>query len=206
MVSTCIAKIQVSHLAEPIDEMAIQNLQTYKEKKFVDISKEDLELAGEKVAKVQVSKRLISSRCVLVSGKFGWSANMGRLMKAQTLGDTSALEFMRGRRILEVNPDHPIIKDLNAACKNAPDSSDAKRAVELLFDTTLISSGVTPDSPSELGNKIYNMMSMALGGRWGRFEEGDIESSEELKESDSSSEAQVVEPSEARTESDDLWE
>lgn len=29
---------------EPIDEVAIQNLQTYKEKKFVDISKEDLDL------------------------------------------------------------------------------------------------------------------------------------------------------------------
>lgn len=36
-----------------------------------------------------------------------------RLMKAQALGDTSSLEFMRGRRILEINPDHPIIKDLN---------------------------------------------------------------------------------------------
>ena len=36
-----------------------------------------------------------------------------RLMKAQALGDSSSLEFMRGRRILEVNPDHPIIKDLN---------------------------------------------------------------------------------------------
>lgn len=66
---------------------------------------------------------------------------------------------------------------------------------------------VQPDSPAELGNKIYDMMSMALGGRWGRYEEGDIESSEELKESDSSSaEAQVVEPSEVRTESNELWE
>lgn len=36
-----------------------------------------------------------------------------RLMKAQTLGDTASLEFMRGRRILEINPDHPIVKDLN---------------------------------------------------------------------------------------------
>lgn len=35
---------QVLYLVEPIDEVAIQNLQTYKEKKFVDISKEDLEL------------------------------------------------------------------------------------------------------------------------------------------------------------------
>lgn len=120
-------------MIEPIDEVAIQNLQTYKEKKFVDISKEDLELGvcnflpvvlfqsmlidswiviypimflksgdedevseretkqeynllcdwmkqqlGDKVAKVQVSKRLSSSPCVLVSGKFGWSANMER--------------------------------------------------------------------------------------------------------------------------------
>ena len=70
---------------------------------------------GDKVAKVQVSNRLSSSPCVLVSGKFGWSANMERLMKAQALGDTSSLEFMRGRRILEINPDHPIIKDLNVS-------------------------------------------------------------------------------------------
>ena len=38
-----------------------------------------------------------------------------RLMKAQALGDTSSLEFMRGRRILEINPDHPIVKDLNVS-------------------------------------------------------------------------------------------
>lgn len=35
---------------------------------------------GDKVAKVQVSKRLSSSPCVLVSGKFGWSANMERFV------------------------------------------------------------------------------------------------------------------------------
>lgn len=36
--------MQVLYLVEPIDEVAIQNIDTYKEKKFVDISKEDLEL------------------------------------------------------------------------------------------------------------------------------------------------------------------
>ncbi|KAF6140019.1 hypothetical protein GIB67_001760 [Kingdonia uniflora] len=219
--------IEVLYLIEPIDEVAIQNLQTYKEKKFVDISKEDLELGdedevkdrenkqeynllcdwmkqqlGEKVAKVQVSNRLSSSPCVLVSGKFGWSANMERLMKAQTLGDTSSLEFMRGRRILEINPDNPIIKDLNAACKNAPESGEAKRAVELLYDTALISSGFSPDSPAELGNKIYEMMAIALGGKWGR-----IEPEAAVAEADSTGDAEtveteVVEPSEVRTESD----
>ncbi|KAL6529272.1 hypothetical protein OROGR_014895 [Orobanche gracilis] len=224
--------IEVLYLIEPIDEVAIQNLQTFKEKKFADISKEDLELGdedevkeretkqeyillcdwikqqlGDKVAKVQISKRLSSSPCVLVSGKFGWSANMERLMRAQTLGDTSSLEFMKGRRILEINPDHPIVKDLNAACKNAPESTDAKRAMELLYDTALISSGFTPDSPSELGNKIYEMMAMALGGRWGRLEDDESsEGTENTTETDASSvdatETQVVEPLEVRTESD----
>ncbi|GFY88868.1 chaperone protein htpG family protein [Actinidia rufa] len=221
--------IEVLYLIEPIDEVAIQNLQTYKEKKFVDISKEDLELGdedevqereikqeynllcdwvkqqlGDKVAKVQVSKRLSSSPCVLVSGKFGWSANMERLMKAQTLGDTTSLEFMRGRRILEINPDHPIIKDLNAACKNAPKSTDAKRAVDLLYDTALISSGFSPDSPAELGNKIYEMMAMALGGRWGRSDEEEAEdgASESEGSPDGASETKVIEPSEVRAEND----
>ncbi|XP_008807013.2 heat shock protein 90-5, chloroplastic-like [Phoenix dactylifera] len=224
--------IEVLYLVEPIDEVSIQNLQTYKEKKFVDISKEDLELGdedevqerenkqeynllcdwikqqlGDKVAKVQVSKRLSSSPCVLVSGKFGWSANMERLMKAQTLGDTSSLEFMRGRRILEINPDHPIIKDLNAACKNDPSSDEAKRATDLLYDTALISSGYTPDSPAELGSKIYEMMAIALGGRWGRLEseaaaeEADAEVRTEAG-SGEATEAEVVEPSEVRMESD----
>nr|XP_043623215.1 LOW QUALITY PROTEIN: heat shock protein 90-5, chloroplastic [Erigeron canadensis] len=222
--------IEVLFLVEPIDEVAIQNLQTYKEKKFVDVSKEDLELGdadevkerenkqeyillcdwmkqqlGDKVAKVQVSSRLSSSPCVLVSGKFGWSANMERLMKAQTLGDTSTLEFMRGRRILEVNPDHPIIKDLNAACKNAPESGEAKRAVDLLYETALISSGFTPDSPAEMGGKIYEMMAVALGGRWGRVEESETaaDSTESTLESASeATETEVVEPSEVRMETD----
>uniref|UniRef100_A0ACD5Y0Q7 Uncharacterized protein n=1 Tax=Avena sativa TaxID=4498 RepID=A0ACD5Y0Q7_AVESA len=223
--------IEVLYLIEPIDEVAIQNLQTYKEKKFVDISKEDLELGdededkekeskqeytllcdwikqqlGDKVAKVQISKRLSSSPCVLVSGKFGWSANMERLMKAQTLGDTSSLEFMRGRRIFEINPDHPIVKDLSAACKNEPESTEAKRAVELLYETALISSGYTPESPAELGGKIYEMMTIALGGRWGRSDSEDAEAttSETNVEMDSSeaTTTEVVEPSEVRTESD----
>jgi heat shock protein beta len=94
---------QVLFLLEPIDEVAVTNLHTYKQKMFVDVSKEGLELGdedeekakefekeyrllcdwikqnlGSKVAKVQISKRISSSPCVLVSGKFGWSANMER--------------------------------------------------------------------------------------------------------------------------------
>ncbi|KAK9283759.1 hypothetical protein L1049_012010 [Liquidambar formosana] len=183
--------LEVLFLVDPIDEVAIQNLKSYKEKNFVDISKEDLDLGdkneekekemkqefgqtcdwikkrlGDKVASVQISNRLSTSPCVLVSGRFGWSANMERLMKAQTVGDTSSLEYMRGRRVFEINPEHPIIKNLNAACQSSPDDDDALRAIDLLYDTALVSSGFTPENPAQLGGKIYEMMGMALSGKW----------------------------------------
>ncbi|XVE72531.1 hypothetical protein DITRI_Ditri11bG0046600 [Diplodiscus trichospermus] len=160
--------LEVLYLVDPIDEVAIQNLKAYKDKNFVDISKEDLDLGGkneeeekvtkeefgktcdwikkrlgENVASVQISNRLRSSPCVLVSGKFGWSANMERLMKAQTVGDTSTLEFMKGRRVFEINPEHPIIRELNAAYKSNPDDEDALKAIDLLYDAALVSSGYT---------------------------------------------------------------
>ena len=64
-----------------------------------------------------------------------------------------------------------------------------------------------PDSPAELGNKIYEMMAMALGGRWGRSEGEEADTPEDAAAESGAavgeaSETQVVEPSEVRTESD----
>lgn len=89
-------------------------------------------------------------------------------MKAQTVGDTSSLDFMRSRRVFEVNPEHPIIKNLDvrksiskfilsslpihvltlckypqAAYKSNPNDEDALRAIDLLYDAALVSSGFT---------------------------------------------------------------
>jgi heat shock protein beta len=58
-----------------------------------------------------------------------------------------------------------------------------------------------PDSPAELGGKIYEMMAMALGGRWGRSD-GDEAAEESDANASEASEPQVIEPSEVRTESD----
>jgi HSP90 family molecular chaperone len=48
---------------------------------------------GDKVAKVQVSKRISSSPCVLVSGKFGWSANMERCVLSINLVFARVVSF-----------------------------------------------------------------------------------------------------------------
>lgn len=203
--------LEVLYLVDPIDEVAVQNLKSYKDKNFVDISKEDLDLGdkneekekvmkqefgqtcdwikkrlGDKVASVQISNRLSSSPCVLVAGKFGYSANMERLMKSQTVGDM--LPFMKGRRVFEINPEHAIIKSLNAAYRSNPDDEEAQRAVDLLYEAAEVSSGFTPDNPAQLGGKIYEMMSMALSGKWSAPTEVPIPETLE---------AEVVEPVEA---------
>ncbi|GAB4859342.1 hypothetical protein Ancab_010805 [Ancistrocladus abbreviatus] len=212
--------LEVLFLVDPIDEVAIQNLKSYKDKNFVDISKEDLDLGDkneekekemkqefgptcdrikkqlwEKVASVQISNRLSTSPCVLASGKFGWSANMERLMKAQHVGDTSSLEFMRSRRVLEINPEHPIIRSLHAAFKSGSDDEEALRAVDLLYDTALISSGFTPENPAQLGGKIYEMMGMALSNKWAA--PFDAQHPVTRPQKPETMEAEVVEPIEA---------
>ena len=61
-----------------------------------------------------MSKRLTDTPCILVTSKFGWSANMERIMKAQAMGDNRAQEYMKGKKTMEINPKSPVILDLKA--------------------------------------------------------------------------------------------
>ena len=67
-------------------------------------------LPAKDVDGVKISNRLDKTPCVVVSSKYGWSANMERIMKAQALSEGGS--HMKGKRTLEINPRHPIIKKL----------------------------------------------------------------------------------------------
>jgi heat shock protein beta len=174
---------EVLYLTEPIDEVAVSNLQEFEGCQLTDVSREDLSLGetdedkkaleekatglkpltdymkkvlGDKVEKVTVSARLTDSPAVVVASKFGWSANMERIMRAQALGDARSAEYMRGRRSMEINPDHPIIKAL--AEKVSLDSREAKDQVKLLFDAAALTGGFAVESPKDFAARIYGLM------------------------------------------------
>merc|ERR1712093_382307 len=159
---------EVLYIVDPIDEYCVGQLKEYDGRKLTCITKEGLkldsdthltkakellrtkfaplcsiikELLGEKVEKVVISDRLVSSPCVLVTGEYGWSANMERIMKAQALRDSTMGMYMSGRKTLEVNPENPIVDELRK--RTAADSGDKtnKDLVLLMFETALLSSG-----------------------------------------------------------------
>lgn len=130
---------------DPVDEYLMQYLMDYEDKKFQNVSKEGLKLgkdtkdkelkesfkeltkwwkgalASENVDDVKVSNRLDNTPCVVVTSKYGWSANMERIMQSQTLSDASKQAYMRGKRVLEINPRHPIIKELRERVVKDPE-------------------------------------------------------------------------------------
>jgi len=158
-------------------------------KKFKNISKEGLALAsdeeekkkaeelkkktetlcqiikdtlGEKVEKVLPSERLASSPCVIVTGEFGWTANMERIMKAQALRSSGMGSYMTSKKTLEINPTHPIIEELRNKVEKDKNDKTVKDLVWLLYETALLTSGFNLDEPTTFAARIHRMVKLGL--------------------------------------------
>merc|ERR1712045_155786 len=181
--------LEVLFLVDPIDEYAIQQLKDYQGKTMACATKEGLDLGlseeekkaaeeekaayeelckkvkdilGAKVEKVVISDRMVGSPCSLVTGEFGWSANMERIMRAQALRDNTMSTYMMAKKTMELNPKHAIVKSLKD--KFAADAADsaAKDLVMLLFETALLTSGFTLDNPSNFAGRIHRLVKLGL--------------------------------------------
>ena len=180
---------EVLYLTDPIDEYCVQQLKEYDGKSLVCVTKEGLkfeeseeekqswdqltkefepftkkvkDILESKVEKVVLSERVVDSPCVLVTGEFGWSANMERIMKAQALRDNTMSSYMMSKKTMEINPSHSIIKELKERFSKDPGDSTLKDIVNLMFESSMINCGFSLEEPSIFVNRINNMIKMGL--------------------------------------------
>lgn len=142
----------------------------YEKKKFEELKtsfeplcKQIKDILDKKVEKVLVSKRLVNSPCCVVTSEFGWSANMERIMKAQALRDNSTMGYMAAKKNFEINPEHPIMAKMKSLFDADKNDKTVKDLCMLLFDTSLLSSGFSLESPQQYSNRIHHMVKLGLG-------------------------------------------
>merc|ERR1712118_135841 len=180
---------EVLIMVDPIDEYCVGQLKDYDGHKLVCITKEGLKLdesedetkrkeelkakydplcttmkdiLGEKAEKVVMSDRLVDSPCVLVTGEYGWSANMERIMKAQALRDSTMGMYMSSRKTLEINAENSIIEELRKRAELDSGDKTVKDLVLLLFETAMLGSGFSLEEPATFTDRIHRMIKLGL--------------------------------------------
>jgi molecular chaperone HtpG len=180
---------EVLFMVDAIDEYAVGQLKEYDGHKLVCATKEGLkleeteeekkkkeekkaafeslcktmkEILGDNVEKVVVSDRIVDSPCCLVTGEYGWSANMERIMKAQALRDNSMGAYMSSKKTMEINPENGIMEELRKRAEADKNDKSVKDLVLLLFETALLTSGFSLDDPNMFAGRIHRMLKLGL--------------------------------------------
>merc|ERR1712211_95412 len=180
---------EVLYMVDPIDEYAVQQLKEFEGKKLLSATKEGLEMAededekkafeeakekaeglcklmkevlDDKVEKVVVSNRLADSPCCLVTGEFGWTANMERIMKAQALRDATQSAYMTSKKTMEINPQNSIINALREKADADQSDKTVRDLIWLLYDTSLLTSGFSLDEPATFASRIHRLVKLGL--------------------------------------------
>lgn len=174
------ADVEVLLFDSPVDEFMLQSLGEYKGKKLVSLLREvDIEdlseeekaekknaeetyaglleyikdQLGDRVEAVRFSPRLKDSPCILVSDKNDPGEMFRQMMK------TMNQEVPEAKKILELNPVHPVISMLQELYDKERSSDRLKNYVNILFDLGQILAGGRPGDPITFSKRITDLLS-----------------------------------------------
>merc|ERR1711862_287442 len=120
----------------------------------------------EHILRAELSERLDASPCALITSRFGWTANMQRIIGSQTHSKTNDMQrdyYLNQKKALEINPRHPLIKELLRRVEDNPDDAIAKDMALMMFNTATLRSGYMLRDTVSFSNHIESMMRDTLG-------------------------------------------
>jgi len=174
---------EVLYMTDPVDEWAVDGLGEWDDKKLVSATDADLELDAdeetkkereeakgtlegllshmgtvleENVREVRVSNRLTDSPVCLVVPEGGQNAYLERLLRNH---DKS---IPKTKRILEVNPTHPLITAIRDAHEQDSGSAQVNEFVEILYDQALLLEGSPVEDPARLARRMTTLLQKAM--------------------------------------------
>merc|ERR1712117_56467 len=186
---------EVLYLTEAVGEYAVSALPEFEGKKFQNVAKDGFSLEGDTEAakarkeemkgqfeplikwmgedalkdhilRAEISERLDTSPCALITSRFGWTANMQRIIGSQTHSKTNDMQrdyYLNQKKALEINPRHPLIKELLRRVEDNPDDAIAKDMALMMFNTATLRSGYMLRDTVSFSNRIESMMRDTLG-------------------------------------------
>lgn len=177
---------EVLYLSDPVDELMVQSLHEFQEHKLKSVTKGRFELGtdeekkqaeeqikqkeeeyksfletcqkklDEYVKQIRVSSRLVDSPACLVTEEHEYSPHLERLLQKGKGGGP------KQRRIMELNPDHPIIQKLHERFKSNNDDATLGDAIELLFELALVAEGSEIADPVRLNRLTLDLLQKAV--------------------------------------------
>ncbi len=174
---------EVIYLIDPVDEWMLQRLTEFDGKKIIpldradstedddarekreELQKEHEGLLGalkdpleEDIEEVRFTSRLKDSPAVLVAAEGGISGHMERMLKR------SGQEVPPQKRVLELNPDHDLVKSLTKLYGVDQKSPRIAEAAEVLHGQALLAEGGSPKDPKRFGQLVTDLLLNSVKG------------------------------------------
>jgi molecular chaperone HtpG len=126
------------------------------ERDFADLIAWLKETLSDHVKEVRLSTRLTESPACLITDIFGITPALARMYRA------SGQAVPIGKRILELNPKHPLVTGLRQAHKNRDDESSLAETAELLYGTALLAEGDVPEDPAKFAGLLARRLARTV--------------------------------------------